>query len=194
MTKAQSKESVRAIIAARLSAMEESVRLTHSKVVCERLVEELARCNAKRVMFYLARAPELDLDAAIRNALDLGLSVAVPLVAPDSEDMDPVHLASLDTSGMSVDRFGIRAPASPTLIDPSTLDVIVVPGVAFDRSGQRLGRGAGFYDRFLKRLKTRPICIGTCFEEQVIERLPTEPHDEPMDMLVSEHATSHHVV
>jgi 5-formyltetrahydrofolate cyclo-ligase len=71
-------------------------------------------------------------------------------------------------------------------VDPATLDAVVVPGMAFDRQGGRLGRGAGVYDRFLARLPERTLRIGLIPSALLVERLPTEPHDIPMHAVATE--------
>lgn len=81
-------------------------------------------------------------------------------------------------------RFGIREPANPVWAGPDELDLILVPGVAFDRAGNRLGRGGGFYDRLLPQ--TSALRVGICFDFQTLETLPAEPHDCRMDRLVTE--------
>jgi 5-formyltetrahydrofolate cyclo-ligase len=83
---------------------------------------------------------------------------------------------------------GVREPAAPgaRIIPPSEIDLILVPGLAFTRTGWRLGRGGGFYDRFLARLTKRAVKLGVCFDLQIIAAFPTEPHDERMDGVVTE--------
>jgi 5-formyltetrahydrofolate cyclo-ligase len=80
-------------------------------------------------------------------------------------------------------RFGIREPAAGPALAP--LDLIVVPGLAFTTEGSRLGRGAGFYDRFLSAIPATTVKIGVCFEFQRVSELPQESHDVKMDAVVS---------
>lgn len=84
------------------------------------------------------------------------------------------------------DAWGTLVPRSHSPVDPSTIDVVVVPGMAFDRHGGRLGRGAGVYDRFLSRLPRRTLRIGMIPSALLAERLPTEPHDVPMHAVATE--------
>lgn len=81
-------------------------------------------------------------------------------------------------------RFGIMEPATPVFAAADELDLIIVPGVAFDRLGRRIGRGGGFYDRLLPQY--RAIRAGICFDFQRLEAVPTEEHDAPMHFLVTE--------
>lgn len=68
---------------------------------------------------------------------------------------------------------------------PEKIDLVLVPGLAFDRSGGRLGRGKGFYDRFFQKLSKKAVLVGLAFDEQLVERVPIEPHDRKMDFLLT---------
>ena len=72
------------------------------------------------------------------------------------------------------------------MVDPGAVDVILVPGLAFTRAGQRLGRGGGFYDRLLARLPAVTWKIGVCFEVQISDAVPSEPHDVTVDCVMTE--------
>ncbi|MEI9894979.1 MAG: 5-formyltetrahydrofolate cyclo-ligase [Chthoniobacter sp.] len=76
--------------------------------------------------------------------------------------------------------------AEAPIVSPAEIGAILVPGLAFTRQGERLGRGGGFYDRYLALLPGTTRKIGVCFALQLVEALPTEPHDQPMDAIVTE--------
>jgi len=80
--------------------------------------------------------------------------------------------------------FGIEEPLGE-IVPPSQIDLMIVPGVAFDVSGHRLGRGKGFYDRFLAECDTHIYSVGVCFPFQLVENLPCEPHDQPVDIVIT---------
>ena len=86
---------------------------------------------------------------------------------------------------MRKDQMGVPAPVDGARIDPGDLQLVLVPGMAFDRSGRRLGRGGGFYDRFLARLAPGTLKIGFCFRCQVLEEIPTSDHDRLVDAIVT---------
>lgn len=105
--------------------------------------------------------------------------------------------------GAEIQFFHVRTPEdfaaatwNPELREPShaedrvvrltEIDVILVPGLAFTRDGQRLGRGGGFYDRLLSQLPARALKLGVCFDLQIVERLPSEPHDQRVNAVVTE--------
>lgn len=82
--------------------------------------------------------------------------------------------------------YGPLEPNEKVPADPSTVEVVVVPGLAFDRNGFRLGYGRGFYDNYLSHLSGSATTIGFCFATQVAEEVPTEPHDVALDILVTD--------
>jgi len=85
----------------------------------------------------------------------------------------------------SIGALGITEPVNTKQIQPEEIDLIIVPGVAFDHKGNRIGRGKGFYDRFLSKINNTTT-IGICFGFQLMERIPAENHDIKMDMVITE--------
>ena len=114
------------------------------------------------------------------------------IIVPFCEDGEivPFHLWSLDE--LEVGYRGILEPKASLrqepdrIVDPEWIETVIVPGLAFDINGNRLGRGAGFYDRFLPKLPSTATIIGLAFECQVFESIPTERHDRPVDILITE--------
>jgi len=109
-----------------------------------------------------------------------GKSVSLPLVAGD--DISMRRVASQHE--LSPGSFGILEPSSSAPASPGDWDLIFVPGLAFDRNGGRLGRGRGYYDRFLA-LHPNTLRVGVCFDEQLRPSVPSEPHDLPMHALIT---------
>ncbi len=89
--------------------------------------------------------------------------------------------------------FGVREPVADLAraAAPGDIDLILVPGAAFTRTGERLGRGGGFYDRLLAGLTARTVKVGTAFAVQLLEELPVEPHDQRVDFLATEDGLLH---
>ncbi|MCH5224347.1 MAG: 5-formyltetrahydrofolate cyclo-ligase [Muribaculaceae bacterium] len=92
-----------------------------------------------------------------------------------------------EESRLELGSFHIEEPTGTDLTDPADIELVIVPAVAYDRKGKRLGRGKGFYDRFLPTTKATKVGVG--YEFQLLEELPTEPHDVAMDMVVTQHTT-----
>ena len=116
-----------------------------------------------------------------------GKSVVVPKVSWDQRRMLPVEITSLQT-GLTTTGPGIREPAGdagkPIPLD--LIDLVIVPGLGFTPTGYRIGRGMGFYDRFLAQAEFVGLTCGLAFEEQIVENLPVLDHDVPLSMLVTD--------
>lgn len=140
---------------------------------------------AKNIMLYLAMPDEPHLDKVISHALAAGKTLCVPHMRETRGLMDAAIITNLDD--LVVGQFNLLTPNPATLklLDPSELDLIIVPGVAFDKEGRRLGMGAGYYDRFLLRAAKTEL-IGAAWAAQILEKVPTDEHDRPVNYLVTE--------
>lgn len=152
----------------------------------------LMRLSARRftdspdvVLAYLALPDEPDLDDLIRRRIAAGLPVAAPAVDWQNGAMRPALIDSLD-HGIVRHRHGVREPTGPP-VQLSDLGCVLAPGLAFDPAGGRLGRGGGFYDRFLARARSEgnPLVIGVAFDEQIMPVVPMEEHDAVMDAVLT---------
>ena len=93
-------------------------------------------------------------------------------------------LTSMDRESHVEGRYGLREPSEPHPVSPDTIDVMLVPGLGFDRGGGRLGRGGGYYDRFLATSRA-PVVIGVGFDCQILESVHREAHDQLMTAVVT---------
>ena len=195
------KAELRRAVIARRDALDLDLRAAKSAVICARLVELLGRLDAAAphtVAVYAAMGSEVDSAAFAAAAAKRGWRVAYPcmLSATDAaacgQRMCMRAVAAGDADAATFIAHPTRAFAA-TDIDSSrfpivpaeALDMIVVPLVAFDRAGARLGYGGGCYDRYLPTL--RPDChiVGIAFEEQRVDHVPTDAHDLPLPNIVS---------
>lgn len=197
------KQRMRADVAARLAAMSPAQKRAASGAVCARL-EELAEWNGMQergfsgravpgVMMYVAGEDEVDVGAVAARVARL----ALPRVTDWAKgEMDAAWVNSLDLAPvgeLEVTRHGVRQPvAGCPPADLAQIDACIVPGRAFDKLCNRLGRGGGFYDVLLRRAVfagrgagRRPVLVGVCFDEQVVERVPVDALDEPLDIVVT---------
>jgi len=136
------------------------------------------------VMIYHSINGEVATEGLIEKLIRLGKQVALPVCipGPDLEARAIQSLAEVVPTG----RFGLREPSAETpLVDPATIDLIVIPGVAFDIHGNRLGHGMGYYDRFLSRSGLRGFKLGLAYDFQVVDGLPVETYDVRMDALLT---------
>ncbi len=137
------------------------------------------------LMGYLPMADELNVEPIMQAWLADGGHLAAPRPAWDTRTMQAIALPSLDPSHVHTGRHGVREPAGNQVIDDDALAAILVPGLAFDHRGHRLGRGGGFYDRFLARLGPQILRIGVCMDEQIIGAVPCADHDQRVHVVLS---------
>lgn len=139
---------------------------------------------ATTVMLFLSIVGEIDTAPLAEACWQRRIRVAAPRVLWDENRLLPVaiHAPSDVRSGPK----GVPEPTGNETIALIDIDLIVVPGLAFDLCGGRLGRGRGFYDRFLARPELRGVSAGMALEEQVVERVPTGAHDVRVQMLVTD--------
>jgi 5-formyltetrahydrofolate cyclo-ligase len=139
--------------------------------------------KAKVVMFYVDMRNEVMTKAAINKAIAEGKRVVVPRVKK-GYGLLAIEIQSLEE--LSPGTFGVMEPPEKEEIVLKDIDVVVVPGVAFDRNGYRIGYGAGYYDNFLPKLKSDAKNIAVAFEMQLRDLIPVESHDVKMDMIITE--------
>jgi len=177
------KETLRAEARARRLAIPREQRDADAERLANALLRLPEFTRARLVLAYGANCEEIDPALAVSRLRDLGLRVAYPRVA--SKDVLDLHEVD-DPDDLVLGAFSIREPRPDApRVDASDVDAVLVPGVAFDRRGHRLGYGGGFYDRFLGALPKGPLRIGLAFDEQLFDEVPAEPHDEPVDVVVT---------
>ena len=138
--------------------------------------------RARHVLLFLPAPSEVDLAPLAR---DPGRSLYVTRTWPDPQRALTVHV--LDPAGLETHRWGFRQPrADAADVDPALVELALVPGLAFDATGTRLGSGGGYFDRLLATLGERAVKVGVTPAAALVPRLPREPHDVPMDYLVTE--------
>lgn len=134
--------------------------------------------NAHKILVYHALPDELPTQDFLQQWAD-GKQLYLPRV--NGEELD-ILLYSQES--LHKGAFNILEPDGNECTDVETLDLIIVPAVAFDRRGNRLGRGKGFYDRLLQKAKCPKI--GIAYHFQLLDEIPAEPHDIPMDKIITE--------
>jgi 5-formyltetrahydrofolate cyclo-ligase len=164
-----------------------------SRAACERLLGLAAYRSARTVSWYLDARSELRTKGAVARELGGPRRIVIPYVM--GQELGLWRLEAL--AELAPGRFGILEPPAARRCDPQRqiapqeLDLVVVPGVGFDRRGNRLGTGCGYYDRLLAQLRPDTRRIGLCYESQLLHRVPIEFHDIPMDRVVTQTAVYH---
>lgn len=182
MTTPEQKTALRHQMRARRNAISSEERSALSRCICEHLRDLEALHRAPVVAAYLATRHEADLDEAVEWWLE-NKTVAVP--APG---LKPRFDMVQSLENVRINARGLRVPVSERKIAAHEASVILVPGLAFDSGGNRLGQGGGWYDRTLERARHKgaPLVIGVAFECQIVPSVPHENHDARMDYLVTE--------
>ena len=175
------KSAMRAHVRDRIRGVDAGAREAASRRACERLASDRRFADASSVMLYMPMRSELDVTPLAMAALSQGKRVSVPRTDTATGTLTPIGVGSFSEASMPADAMGVRTPAGGPEVAADSLDLVVVPGMAFDRSGHRLGRGAGYYDRFLSRLSPHTATAGICFDEQLVEAVPHGDHDRTVD-------------
>ncbi|SHJ87858.1 5-formyltetrahydrofolate cyclo-ligase [Malonomonas rubra DSM 5091] len=152
-----------------------------SCAVQQRLVAADCFSSCRTLALYNPIKNEVATDLLLQAAHVAGKKVCYPRVA--GERLDFVEVGESD---FQVGAFGVAEPKGRELVAINDIDLLVVPGVAFDRSGFRLGYGKGFYDRELATIAGAIVVVGLCFDFQLCPPLPVESHDQRLDYIVTE--------
>ncbi len=185
MPEANQKTIIRKSLREKLETLTDAQRHAKSHAACAHLLASPEFQAASVIMIYLSTPGEVDTASVALKAWQDGKTVLAPKVSWEQRHMLPIEINSL-TSGLTTSGPGIREPVSGNPIPLNLIDLVIVPGVGFTRAGQRIGRGMGFYDRFLAEGEFMGLSCGLAFEEQVVENLPVLDHDIPLSMLVTD--------
>ncbi len=143
--------------------------------------------NANNVMLYVSFGSEVLTKPIIDDLLQQGKRVFVPVAVPKTKELIVSELKSFEDD-LEIGHFGVMEPKKDALrpVDPTIIDLIVVPGVAFDKEGYRVGYGGGYYDRFIPRLTDQTPKVSLAFEMQLIDKVPTDKYDIPVEYIITE--------
>lgn len=179
------KTELRKDIKSRLAAMDDICRAEQSRKICAALTQLKEFRRSGVIMVFLSLPHEIDTVPIILNAWQQGKTVAVPKISWQQRHMIPVQINSLET-GFSTDGFGLKNPTTGLPVPIEDIDFVVTPGLGFDRKGNRLGRGGGYFDRFFSNDTLKAVRCGVCFSEQLVDEVPTVETDIPVDMLITD--------
>lgn len=165
---------------ARRADLNPGERLAHSQKIVDKLCRHPCFSKAVALLAYVALPPEVETRPFLEQALKAKKRVFVPRVDPNQKRIWMMEL--LDLKHLKPGSYGILEPPfdSKRAGNPRDLELAVVPGLGFDPEGGRLGRGAGYFDRFLKEA-VKAYKIGLAFECQIVEKIPCGPDDVKMD-------------
>ena len=174
------KDALRAQLRARLSQSDPAENAACDVRITQQVLSLPAFQAAEQIFAYCSVVPEVDTHAILAQARRRGKTVALPVTQPDGR----MQFARYD-GALVPGRFGIpEPPRGAQILLPQSGDLILVPALAYDRAGRRLGRGGGYYDRLLPQLHCPTVLI--CREQLMSPEVPVEEHDMRCTMLVTE--------
>ena len=175
----EKKKILRKIIKVRVSAISPDERRKREEILHNNLFSMPEFLAANTVMLFANLPDEIGTFSLIDKCITMGKKVFLPVI--NGDDMTVAEF----TGEYRVGRYDIKEPITPnsSLLTPNLIDFVLVPGVAFSPNGYRLGRGKGYYDKFLSK-QPELFTVGVCFREQFYLDIPTEPHDVPMNKVL----------
>ncbi|MFV5335807.1 5-formyltetrahydrofolate cyclo-ligase [Bacillus paralicheniformis] len=180
------KRSLRNEVRKRLANMPEQEFLLKAEAIHRKLFQSKQWKKASVIALTISRNREVPTEPIIEQARLEGKTVCIPKCMPDTKEM---HFRSFqDESDLEVVYFGLQEPIvhKTGRMEPEDIDFILVPGICYDRTGYRIGYGGGYYDRYLSGFTKDTASLA--FECQVIDHVPKEPHDIPVEQIFTEDA------
>ena len=181
------KASVRRLVLARRGRLGEEERAAAATAVAAAVAGLPEVAGAGAVLGFASFGTELPTDETMAAVLGAGKRLLLPFV--EGERLRAAEVRSVED--LAPGYRGIREPAPKTPVDPADAGVVLVPGVAFDARGARLGYGGGFYDAFLAELDPATPRIGLCFDLQVVDEVPSGTADERVQIVITERRVIH---
>ncbi|MFC2149365.1 5-formyltetrahydrofolate cyclo-ligase [Candidatus Auribacterota bacterium] len=181
------KEKLRAAFIAQRDALAADDIRNMSMEIERRFFELDEYKSSKTIMFYVSKGSEVFTHSIIKNALKRGKSCSVPYCGPEGDMLVPAKIK--DFGDLVRGRYGVLQPSDEAVseIEPRLIDMFIVPGVVFDRSGLRIGWGKGYYDRFLGLNAPDKPKVGLAYDLQVINNIKNEEaHDVSVDIIITQ--------
>lgn len=173
----------------RLKDQRKSERRTKSTSIQKKLFCKKKFLSSKCIMLYVSKGTgEVETGPIIKKALDMGKKVVLPVTLVRERRIKPVRLKGL-RQGFRKSQYGIYEPKKPKRTRPiriQDIDLVIVPGLAFDKHNNRLGRGQGYYDRFLRHVPGGTPKVGLGFRFQLLDSIPTTDKDVPLTSVISD--------
>ena len=179
------KKSLREKILTLLRNHKEEERVVKGRIIFDKLLKLPEFRKALTILFYFPFDGEVNTTEMIKQAKKMGKRIGLPRIVKGKKRIIPAIVHSLED--LELGPYGIKQPKRNRLqtLDVQNLDMVVVPGVAFDKRNNRLGRGGGYYDRFLKSLPSLTPTIGLAFDFQIVDHLPQQKeHDIPVSKVL----------
>lgn len=180
------KDSLKEQILGKREALEEPIVNELSEQITKNLTVLEEYTKARMVMYYVSFNKEVATHKLIDNSFPLK-RVIVPKIVDKGMGREIVPSLILSLDQLTEGYAGILEPIEPLPLAHKDIDLVIVPGIVFDKRGHRIGYRHGHYDKFLK--KVRAVKVGLAYDFQMVDKVPEEPHDVPMDFVVTEKQT-----
>jgi len=187
MIKIMNKEEIRRnTLKKRLSLSSEDIR-EKSRQVFLNLAETVEYKSSQNIMFYAATRSEVQTEEMIKISIKMGKNVFVPIILPECFNLVPSEIFDFDIE-LERGNKGILEPKKEyhRLFNPENIDLVIVPGITFDLDGNRIGRGFGYYDNFLRKVRPSAKIIALAFEMQIVKKIMTDRNDIPVHKIITE--------
>ena len=177
----EDKKEIRRIVRQRIKEMTPEARESAATKIFQTIESRNEFQSSHCIALFAAMADEVATAKALHNWLEMGKHIVVPRV-----EGDVMRFYDYDPEQMTTGAFGIEEPTSDTEIPAEAIDLMIVPARAFTREGLRLGRGGGFYDKYMSLSGFRAYKIGIAYSVQIFDSLPCDAHDIKVDEVVTE--------
>jgi 5-formyltetrahydrofolate cyclo-ligase len=181
----QDKSELRKELLSKRNNIPPVVRMAKNKMVLERMLSLDEFRNAGIIFFFASFRTEVDTAEMIKSSLSSGKRVLLPKVDKDSHELQLYEIR--DFSELAPGYMGIPEPTfQGRQMSINDADIVIIPGAGYDASGNRIGYGGGYYDRLLSGLQKDIPVIAPAYEEQIVDSIPSEPHDIRVHMIVTD--------
>ena len=182
------KDKIRKKMQQRLNAQKKTERRNNSKIIQKKLFKTREFLASRCIMLYISKGTkEVETGPIIKKAISIGKKVVLPVTLVRSSSIKPVYFQDIKER-LVRGPYGIFEPEkakAKNSVKKRDIDLVVVPGVAFDKKNNRLGHGRGYYDRFLSRLPKDTPKIGLGFRFQLLQKIPTVKTDIPLTKVIT---------
>ena len=181
------KDNLRKEMLQKRKSMETRDVSSFSNKIISAIMELPEFINSKNIMIYLSFNKEVNTYPLARWCLDNGKTVIAPYCIPSKREIVPYKITNL-INDLTKSTFGVMEPKHDLLekANIEDIDLVIVPGVVFDENCNRIGFGAGYYDRFLPRILKNTPTIGIAYDYQIVDEVPTGEYDVPLDFIITE--------
>lgn len=186
MIDSNAKKTIRQETLFKRDAIPENIRKEKDTAIRQRIIRLPEFTDAKTILFYASFRSEVDTSEMIKITLSRGKQAVLPKVDKENKILKLYEIKAM--SELMQGYMGISEPSisEERLTGLNDIGLVIIPGAAFDVSGNRLGYGAGFYDKLLAGIKNKIPVIAPAYEEQIMEKIPSEPHDVRVTKIVTD--------